>query len=110
MKVMFTKYNPALLLLCSFGVTTFAAQQKLSSNCVNGKLIIDIPLAQERMANILKLKAGNCTETNIPGGVDNSIAYHSSTESAKLTVPIGACNLQTALYENPKTTRSDNKF
>ena len=76
---------------------------KLYSDCRNDNLIINVPVKQEKAANILKLSAGNCTHNNVPGGVENILEYDSINEMASLTLPIEECDLKGELYADPVT-------
>ena len=83
---------------------------KLYSDCRNDNLIINVPVKQEKAANILKLSAGNCTEENVPGGVEKVLKYDSVNEIASLTLPIEECDLRGELYADPITELKSGKY
>merc|ERR1712113_425294 len=77
--------------------------QKLSSDCRDDELIISVPLKDPKMANVLKLSAGNCTDDNIPGGIEEVLTYDKVKEIASISIPILECDLKKDLYADPVT-------
>ena len=84
--------------------------QKLSSDCRNDELIISVPLKDPKMANILMLSAGNCTDDNIPGGIDEVLTYDEVAQIADIAIPILECDLKKDLYADPVTEPRSGKY
>merc|ERR1712151_1307184 len=79
---------------------TVLSQTELNSNCVDGNLVITIPVDNERMASVLRLSAGDCDETNIPNGIDNAVTFDSENMGIEIKIPIEECNMQGDLYSD----------
>lgn len=73
----------------------------LNSDCVDDNLVITIPVDNEQMSNVLRLSAGNCTESNIPRGLENAVSYDSDNKAVVISIPIDACDMKKDLYNTP---------
>lgn len=83
-----------------------AAAGTHSSSCDDGKLIINIPYDNEAGSELIGFTSHDCSESS-----DSSLwSYAWSDNTATLMLDIDGCNLAASLYDNPKTTRTDNQF